>query len=439
MPDDAPLVHVEPPIPTATEIATVEHARAILRQHDAGNFRQSALMTERMLWNARLRGVAETRQAGLISTRIRFKPQKNNRDGRRAAKAFEEDWPLIAPAPMRKQMLKWGLFLGFTAGQRPFLAESPRTGRQLFMLRPYWPGFALWQQTRRVYEIAVEGGRVDVPSPSLGPTSSDRSSWVIAEPFGVNSYRDGIIHAAWRPWLGHEWAMRDQARSSEKHGVGIIKAFYPKGAKGPALERWLNGMRAGGSEGIYPCERDPDAPEGGYDAAPFEYSGSGFAAISDTMGSCAVALAILFLGHNLTTEIKNGGSYAAAGVADYIRDDKKNDDAEIEWAYIGPQLAEPWAIANYGDPELAPVAEYITDSPAVNLQRAQMIQALAYAAEKLRRDVPRVDLEALAEEFRLPMLDEKVAVAVVEDIEPTDPTDPADQLEPQTNNAEPSK
>ena len=54
------------------------------------------------------------------------------------------------------------------------------------------------------------------------------------------------------------------------------------------------------------------------------------AVLSAQWDANAVALAILLLGHNLTTEIKNGGSYAAAGVANYIRDDVKSEDGATD-------------------------------------------------------------------------------------------------------------
>src|SRR5262249_8879249 len=155
---------------------------------------------------------------------------------------------------------------------------------------------------------------------------------------------------------------------------------YPRGEgeqHQQAVQRYTDGMRgAMGAEGVIPCEQRGQG-EPSFDAEPFEFNGTGNAAISDALNANAVALAILFLGHNLTTEIKGGGSYAAAGVGEYIRDDIKHDDASNEWAVFGPQLARPYCLLNYGDPELAPRARYITDSTAVNRAVAQMYAAVA--------------------------------------------------------------
>jgi hypothetical protein len=421
---DKPRVHVEPPIPTTTEFCTVDQVRSVINQLDLGAFRMPSLLLERMMWNPRLRAVVNTRFAGLIATELRFKPSRNNKDARRAAKDFGEDWKLIAPASMRKQMLVRALFLGFSPGQRvPDL--SPTTKRHIFKLRPYWPGFASWYWAEQAYRIQTfEAGVVSASTPTVdrkpiektvfspllnGVQPASSSPWVICEPFGVNSFRDAIMHAAWRPWLGHEWSMRDQARASEKHGIGVIKYKYPRGEgtqHKEAIAKAERGLRRMGSEGVQPLEqRGKDAQDGpGFDIEPFEFNGTGFQAISDTMNSNAVAFAILLLGHNLTTEIKGGGSYAAVGVADYIRDDVKYDDGSTEGDYARPQLAMPWAMANYGDPGLAPIFEYVTDSPAVNLSRAQMIQYLALAIAQLKANLPQADLEQLAEQFDIPIL-----------------------------------
>ena len=413
---EAAAARYEPMIPTATEYSTVGLVRSVINDLDNGDFMRPALLVERMLWNPRLRGVVDTRLDGLIATTVQWEPRRENPACQRAAKAMQEDWPRIAAGPVRKQMAKWGLFLGLSLGQRvPMVSVS--TGRLMPVVRPYWTGFAIWDQLDRRYAIQVDGldGKGSIAyadSPTLTGRGVDPavSPWIVSEPFGANSWREALVHAAWRPWLGHEWAMRDQSRASEKHGIGVLKYFYDAIAEGDeagakALARFSAGLRNMGSEGRIPCQRGRSFAGGppesaGYDVQPLEFSGTGFQAIADAMNACAIALAILWLGHNLTTEIK-GGSFAAAGVADYIRDDKKNADAAGEWTWVEPQLAEPWALWNFGDPAVAPVARYVTDSPAVNQAAAQTYAQLANALDTLARH--GVDTRALAERFRLPV------------------------------------
>lgn len=408
-------VYSEPPIPTSTEFSTVDHVRSVLASHRQGVFRQSSLLFERMLENARFRSVFNTRLSGFVSAEVKFEAARENRDARRAAREFAEDWPAMLSTPTRKQIRKWAIGLGVSFSQRAL--ELAPSGRHVFRVRPYWPGFASWYWAENGYRIAThDAGVVDAASPGLkdvrapspistGLVQPSEQPWIIDEPFGANSWREGLITAAWRPWLGHEWSSRDQARASEKHGIGIIKAKYPRGSgteHKAALQLWLAGLRLG-AEGNIPCEQRGDEA-GNFDVEPFEFNGSGFQAISDTMNANAVALAILLLGHNLTTEIKGGGSYAAAGVGEYIRDDIKHDDAAGEWATFGPQLARPYCLLNYQDPELVPRARYITDSAAVNRSMAQMFQAIAAAIQVLRLNVPTFDVDAFCEQWNIPLL-----------------------------------
>jgi Protein of unknown function (DUF935) len=434
--DEAPRLYVEPPIPVSTEFSSIPQVRSVIDQHISGRFRMSALLTERMLMNPRLRGAMGTRLAGLLATEVRFEPVRQNRDARRAAREFSEDFPAMVTTPVRKQYRKWSILLGLSIGQRA-LRLSPTSGRHIYKLRTYWPGFANWYWAEGGYRIqttdagavdAASPGMVDVgaPSPTLtGLINPSEQPWVIDEPNGENSWREAMILAAWRPWLGHEWASRDQNRNSEKNGIGAVKLKYPRG-EGPqhkeALLGFAEGVRTMGSEGSIPCEqREQGKPS--FDVEPFEFNGTGGQAISDALGANAVALAILFLGHNLTTEIKGGGSYAAAGVGEYIRDDIKHDDAAAEWAVFGPQLARPYCLLNYGDPELAPRARYITDSMAVNRAMAQMFQSIATAIQYLRVNVPRFDVDAFCEQWRIPQLP-LGSVQVPAALPPTPPTAP---------------
>jgi hypothetical protein len=323
----------------------------------------------------------------------------------------------MVPVPVRKQYRKWSILMGFGIGQRA-LSLSPMSGRQIFRVRPYWPGFCSWYWSEGGYRIQTyDAGVVDAASPGLTDVSApsptitglinpSEQPWIIDEPNGENSWREAMILAAWRPWLGHEYSSRDQNRNSEKNGIGIVKFKYPRGEGDQhkaAINQYIADARSMGSEGFFPLEqRGPN--EGSFDVDPFEFNGTGNAAISDALNANAVALAILFLGHNLTTEIKGGGSYAAAGVGEYIRDDIKHDDAASEWAVFGPQLARPYCLLNYGDPELAPRARYIVDSTAVNRSIAQMYQAIAQAIQMLRVNVPSFDVDAFCEQWRIPLL-----------------------------------
>jgi hypothetical protein len=425
---------LEPPIPTATEYTTISSVRSVITDLDSGSFRRPAIMAERMLWNPRLRAAIDTRLAGHIATQIRWEPVRENSAGRRAARDMREDWPFMAPSPQRKQQAKWGLLLGLALAQRqPF--DSPTSGRRLFRMRPYWPGWSYWQWYQDVYKIQVRGGGlVDVPSPSdtLGTTAG---AWIVHEPFGEHSWREGLMHALWRIWWGHDLAFRDMNRASEKYGIGSIKMKYPSGREADA-DKLRTGVRGAGSEAVVPLPQYPDQGEhAGFDLTPLEFSGgAGFEIIERTLNAAAISMAIVLLGHNLTTEVK-GGSYAAADIGNDIRIDKKVDDTDAEWATLRPQLAQPWALENYGDPEVAPRAIHVTDPPAVNKAMADTYAQLGIAIRELSI-LTGVDTDALCERFQLPMKPpgkEQVQVpAPVTSAAVTTPADPNEEAAPTT-------
>lgn len=405
-----PAIHVEPPLSVASCYTKVETVRSIVRELDAGSIYEAALLVEQMLWNPRLRGVLETRLNGLMSTCIRWLPGRDNAAGRRAAKAIVEDFPLIADEPTRKQMHEWGLMLGVCPAQRSWF-RSGSTGREIPRLLVYHPQWMRWDWQRRQYFIQTADAKgVFTPSPTLLGGDDALPDWVIHEPFGAHSWRRGLLHAAWYAWLGHEWSARDQSRASEKLGIGIIKAKYPLGtANSDDTLAFVGGLRKVNSEGVIPCGETPDGRK--YDAEPMEFTGTGYDMILRTKDSKAVDLAVLFLGHNLTTEAK-GGSYAAANVGDLIRGDIKGFDAYAEGATIRRQLIAPWAERNFGDAELAPVPVYETDPPALNLTAAQTLQALGGAMVSFAK-FPEVERRALFDRFRVPLNDEQKTQAQV--------------------------
>lgn len=407
------IVRLEPQIPAWGEFATLPQIKTVMVELRSGQLYNPTLLVERLLENPRLLGAVNTRINGLLSSKIEWEPGKNNREGRRAARDAYVDFPLMAPTPQRRQFAKSSLLLGFGLAQRvPFPLEMVPSGRSLFRLRPYWSGFANWSWSDDCYKVRERDGAIsDVRSPSfdlgLGILPSE-SQWVVAEPNGEHSWREGLILGLYKAAFGHDLSLGYLNTAAMKFGVGVTKVKFPtpRNDEEKALQaQFIKDYRAIGSNGAIPLQQREDGT-GGYDLEPFEFQNGGGADVIDrALNTAAIAMAIVLLGHNLTTEVK-GGSYAAAGVGEYIRTDIKVSDAGVEWATLGPQLICPWAEANYRDPEVAPRACYVADPPTVNKQRAETLNQLAMATREFRANVPRADVNALCEQFGIPLLDE---------------------------------
>lgn len=402
-----PLEPLAPPALTFRSVAAVD---SVLTHHlGIGALYLPALLSERMQRNPRLRGAVETRMNGLTSMTIRWEPARDTFEGRRALRGWLEDWRWAWPAPARRALRKSGLLLGVGIGQRVAI-DSPTSKRRIFQLQTYWPGWATWDHRALGYRIQTDDrGEMFAPSPSYGrpmPTVS-ANGFVVHEPFGRQSFREAFITALADVWLGHDRALTALFRAAEKFGLGVIKVLYPKSSTDDdrkKVKELAANIRRMGREGVVPLERGDEASGNpGYDIQPFEFSnGSGFEVIGNALNVASIAMSILILSHNLVQEVK-GGSYAAAAVGNDVSAMGRAHDGEVEFATLHPQLAQPWALENYGDPELAPIAHYVADPPAVNYQAAQTLQQLSLAFRELRTSCPEADIPAIAERFRIPL------------------------------------
>jgi hypothetical protein len=271
----------------------------------------------------------------------------------------------------------------------------------------------------RGYRIWTLDGWMLVPSPALmvpgeawtplfpsvygHPESLQR--WVVHEPFGQHSWREGMVHAAWRPWMGHEMANTYLSRGAEKHGNGIIAIEYPETTDKNALNLLMQKLRTLGTESVIPYEVQPkDSDKAGYNVKPFEWTSTGFDIIRGAKESNATDLAVLYLGHNTTAETKGASVGASAQVGNLIRGDIRVGDCYNEFATMYGQVIRDWAAVNYGDAGNAPIPIYVTDPPSENMAAATTLFNVAQAIEKLRANVAGVDVSELLNRFRIPMV-----------------------------------
>lgn len=411
-------VRREPPITISPRFRDIRTCESIITTLDYGQFQLASWMIEQMRWNSRVRGVQNTRWDGLIGTEIRWEPGRPNDTARRASRDIVDDFPLIATAATRKQIARWGCDLGVSFSQKHWY-ESPTSGRMIPRMEHYHPQWAIWDWSLRGYRIWTLDGWMLVPSPSLmvpgqpweplysstygRPESLKR--WVVHEPFGQHSWREGMIHAAWKPWMGHELANMYLSRGAEKHGNGIIALDYPATTDKTALNLLMQKLRTLGTEGVIPLEVQPEGSDkAGYAARPFEWTSTGFDIIRGAKESNATDLAVLYLGHNTTAETKGASVGASAQVGNLIRGDIRIGDCYNEWATLYGQVIRDWAEVNYGDAGNAPIPIYVTDPPSENMAAATTLFNVAQAIEKLRANVAGIDVSELMNRFRVPQV-----------------------------------
>ena len=324
------------------------------------------------------------------------------------------------------QLHKWGLLLGAGFAQRNWYTDTS-TARDIPRVQVFHPRTASWSWWDQRYQVQVYDGKVaTLESPALVPQPSGNSEWVIHEPFGVHSWREGYVVSAWYPWLGNNLSSRDRLRASEKVGEGNLIAEVPHGADKVAATEYRDGLKSMKGGAVIVCETGAgEDGQGNFNVRPLEWSvGNNYAVVDSATAATAVDLVILFLGGNLQTEVKGGGSYAAVSGQGEIRADYIENDAESEGDTVARQVLAQWAEANFGDPAMAPTREVVTDPPARDAAAATMAASISQSLDNLARH--GVDTRALCERFRLPMqLNGRVQVQVSAPAStPAQPNDP---------------
>lgn len=431
-------VYREPQIPTASRYDTVAPIRAIITALECGEFYGAARLIRQMWANPRLRVAVSTRLAGLSAAEERWRPARENRDGRAAKAAIEEDWPHIISTATRDQANRWGLLLGVNFAQ-PRWYRSPSSGREINRVEVFDPASCQWSEIDWLYRIQTrDAGLVTAPSPAVSSPLDLSPDWIIHEPFGKNSYREGYVISAWYPWLGNNLTSRDRLRSSEKVGEGNLIAEVPHGADKVAATEFRDGLRNMKGGAVIVAEvanpQREDGPTGNFNVRPLEWNaGNGYQVVDSATAATAVDLVILFLGGNLQTEVKGGGSYAAIDGQMRVTAGYIDKDAKGETHTLYHQVARPWAERNFGDPDLAPYRDVVCDPPEKDKAAAEMGKLVSESLDNLARH--GVDTRAYCERFRLPMgAQGKTQVAVpANDMAPND----AQPNQPGTNDQPP--
>jgi len=372
---------------------TKEQIDAILEQHDAGNFMQSAGLVDQMMTNDRLRGLAGTRADGLLACPVKVTPARERRVDRKLSELIGGNgqdvqgcWRDICSAHAMRQLLEWGWFLGVAVAEQTYDTETgvPR-------LSPWHPSQLRWDATYERFVLNSKKGAIYLPRPDLGEVSRE---WFLWCPFGVKyGWRRAYVRSLGEKYLSGQWNDRDWDRHNEKHGLAIVEAKVPSGASGPDKERYLEGLENLGSEGLV------FSPQGKAGDASFgiqlhEATARTWETFKERKSSLYTDFAILLFGQDLPTESKGGGGLGngTAKSADAVRGDKKAEDAEIGPA-LRAQVFKPWVEYAYGDPDLTPFFEFETkpedDKKAkgdAHLVTAQAIKAYQDAGVEVNGD-----------------------------------------------------
>lgn len=375
---------------------SVEALYGALTAHEEGDFSQSGLLGRLLLRDDRIAACLETRVNALLGCceEIEGAEIEDDVEEETVRDAAREWFPKVATESSRRALESdkclYGLGFGEVIYNRSARIWTPTA------LKPWDIDHFRWSDWDDCYLVQTQDGQQKV--------KHGDGRWVVYEPYGHRSWRNGFLLSLADKWLMRQWTWRDWARFTEKLGQGVFVASVPQGAKDVDKAKYLAQVQRIGSNGAVIVPKG-DTAGTSYGLELLTTNGEGYQNFETFTAAVNVAIAVRVLGQNLTTEAQ-GGSYAAANVQDRVRGDLLEWDAQCESTTLHTGLLVPWTVANYGDSALAPWPCRETDPPEDEKAKAETRKTQVETLVAASALSPRVDVEHELEELGFDLLDE---------------------------------
>ncbi len=461
---DVMTVYHDLPITSFSGWDRVWQIEAVLGEHDRGLFRDSAILCDAMMRDDRIAAVSDTRVSALIASPVQCKPANAKGKAARVAKEIGGDgefpglWSTMFPASVLGELSWWGNWLGFGvaqilwdtsgSGNVPSTAwqalapgsSSPYAQRRTVYpdaykakagarwvphLKVWHPQYMYWDWSlSRLVAQCLEGAVV-IPNPDEQLHGDGK--WFVWAPRGYQyGWLKAMVRRIAHKYVMRGWNYRDWARYNERHGLPIIGAITPQNANDAVKTRFKNDIANMGADAVVPLPQG-DKPENKFDLKIVEPVARTFGSFQLFKKELDDDIAITFLGQNLTTDNKGGGSRALGEVQNQVRIDKRIEDAHLAVALRNQVL---WWDAgfNYDDPDLAPIAEFQVEPPEDESKEAGTLLALGQAIGALNTAEPHLlDVRAIFDRFGLPMMSEE-EIAAAKDLAKQEAVDNAQNM-----------
>ena len=387
----ASVIHRDIPIPTISTSWTVNDVRGAIGDLAIGLFDTPSQLVDAVTGDSRVQAGLASRNGGLLGREVDFQVPRRYRDSAAAQEcldAFRDAWPTMGAEPILAEIQTWANMLGFGPAQ---LLWDLSGEYAIPHPRPWHPRYVYYHWLFRCYVAVTLDGQT--------PILPGNGQWILHAPHG--EYR-GWMRAAVRAiapwWLARNFALRDWARYSERHGMPIIKAITPAAGDPVEIQRFRSDLSSLGQETCVQLPQGNDK-QFSYDVQLLEASDSAWQGFAELIGACDREITLALLAQNLTTEVKEG-SYAAARVHADVRQALLEADARSLSDTIYRQLSRPFAAMNFGDPDLAPRVIWSVQPYEDNLTAVQTLLQFAQAIYTLRNSGKQVaDVERLARDF----------------------------------------
>lgn len=378
---------------------------AALAQHEQGQFYASAILCDYLLRDDRVAATLGTRIKAFLGLSFKIAPGRRAHKGksRPIIRGLEEDWSQILSRGAMAEAMRWVIMMGFAIGELVWNTEGGR----------WVPEIRIWHPAHCWYDVAARQYVVNTMDGPVWVTPGD-GKWIVFAPHGLfRGWMHGAVRALSLPVLLRQYGTRDMGRVTELVGSGLLKIKLPANALPAEVNKFKSNLTRVGAEGrIFLPQYMREGKEVGFDA---EFMGmdlaQGAARLFDVALSRGdVAITLVLLGQNLTTEVQEGSLAAARSHGD-VRQDFLEFDAATSKEDIANQVLRGWTAYNFGDPDDAPDAGWNAEPPEDLDTAAKTFQAIAAAVMDLGKvDAAKaIDFRKLFERYNIPCVPEEAA------------------------------
>lgn len=389
-PDDPTYINRDIPIMAMAGDWTIDGIRAALSSHKIGLFATSALLVDDAFGDDRVQATLGSRTGALFGQRVIHEQASADTNGE-CMRAWVDQWRSIAGQGVLSEIKRWAIMMGFCVAE--ILYDTSVTPWRMY-LKPWHPQFIYYRwDIRKLVANTAEGPVIIEPG---------AGKWFVHAPFGM--YR-GWIHAAIRAiadkWIIKQLAWRDWARFNERHGLPIILAKVPAAGDARQKANFIASMATMGQEAVVGLPQNVDGT--GYDLELLEARDRAWETFKGAIESADRSIILTIKSQNLTTEVSEG-SFAAARQHGNVEQVTLGFDNSTFALDFYEQVAKPFALFNFGDPAMAPYSSWDITPEEDLVAKAKTYLDLSTALTAFRNAGVPYDGEAIAREFKVPLL-----------------------------------
>jgi phage gp29-like protein len=360
----ARVVYREIPVISIQNSWSVPQVRSALVSNMNGVFDLIVQLWESIRGDDRVTATLGSRTAGLFGRDVRHTPANDSSAAKECCDAWAECWPKFAGGPALRTLSEYEIGLGWAPAQLVWDTSTSVWKPQL----KFWNNrYTYWHWGLRRYIALSQDGQI--------PIEPGDGKWLLHSRYDpYRAWIFGAVRAVAEPWLLRHFAFRDMARYSEVHGLPIRVAETPASADATERAQYAAQVARLGFETTLLLGKGVDE-QNSYGFSLVEAKDPAWEVFSALIGQCDMAIVLAIMFQNLTTEVSTGSFAAVQGHMDIRQNGIQSDNAA--WRYTLPQVQRPFALFNFGDPDLAPTTEW--DVTPLDQRAANAVQLKAFS------------------------------------------------------------